>query len=183
MFFEGLLAIIIFSFVPLAIKLTTASPLTICLFRLFVTVITLGLFWRKKIQFKSFLTLDTDNWKLWLIGFVFFFHWLSYAYGVKLGGPSIGVLGLSTYGIQLVLAGAFFLGHQVTRKDIFCLSLSMLGIFLIVPSWNFKNTSTQGLVLSLASATCFAIMPIIHRKTQMFTIETRIFAQFLGAFF
>jgi drug/metabolite transporter (DMT)-like permease len=181
MFFEGLLAIIIFAFVPLAIKFTAATPMTICLFRLLVTVGVLAFFWRKKIQFKSFYFFHTESWKLWLIGIIFFFHWITYAYGVKLGGPSIGVLGLSTYGVQLVIAGIFFLGHRVSRKDVFCLALSMIGILMIIPSWNFKSDSTRGFILSLISATCFALLPIIHRKSQSFSLETRIFAQFFGA--
>lgn len=181
MFFEGLLAIIIFAFVPLAIKFTAATPMTICLFRLSIAVIVLGLIWRKKIQFNSFYYIQNDGWKLWLLGTIFFFHWVTYAYGVKLGGPSVGVLGLSTYGMQLVIAGVIFLGHRVTKKEVFCLVLSMIGILMIIPSWNFKNSSTHGLILSLISATCFALLPIVHQKSQKFSLETRIFAQFFGA--
>jgi drug/metabolite transporter (DMT)-like permease len=182
MFLEGFLAIVIFAFVPLAIKFTMATPMTICLFRLLLTVVVLTYVWRNKIQFKSFYFTHPNSLKLWMIGIIFFFHWVFYAYGVKLGGPSIGVLGLSTYGIQLVIAGAFFLGHRVSKKDVFCLIFSMIGILMIVPSWNFKNDSTKGLILSLASSTCFAFLPIAHKKSQMFNLETRIFAQFFGAF-
>ncbi|MFA6236167.1 MAG: DMT family transporter [Bacteriovorax sp.] len=179
MFFEGLLAIIIFAFVPLAIKFTQASPITICLFRLIIAVAALAFLWRKKIDFKSFLNKGSRN--LWLLGGIFFFHWITYAYGVKLGGASIGVLGLSTYSMQMVIAGTFFLGHRVTKKDIFCLLMSMAGVLMIIPSWDFKNDSTQGLSLALFSATCFAVLPVIHRKSQHFSEETRIFAQFFGA--
>ena len=181
MFFEGLLAIIIFAFVPLAIKFTMASPITICLFRLFFTVVVLAFAWRRKISFSSFYG-KRDSWKLWLIGFIFFFHWISYAYAVKLGGPSIGVLGLSTYGVQLAIAGAYFLNHKLTKKDIYCLMVSMVGIILIIPSWDFKNDSTKGLMLALISATCFALMPIAHQKTKNYSMETKIFAQFFGSF-
>ena len=182
MIFEGLLAIIIFAFVPLAIKFTAATPMTICLFRLAIAVSALAFIWRKKIHFKSFYFTHANSYKLWLIGAVFFFHWVAYAYAVKLGGPSIGVLGLSTYGMQLVIAGVFFLGHRITKKDLFCLALSMIGILMIIPSWDFKNDSTRGAILSIISATCFAFLPIVHRKSEEFNLETRIFAQFFGAF-
>jgi drug/metabolite transporter (DMT)-like permease len=181
MIFEGLLAIIIFAFVPVAIKFTAATPITICLFRLLITVSVLAVFWRKKIDFKSFIRFGNGNYRLWLIGLIFFFHWVTYAYGVKFGGASIGTLGLSTYGMQLVLASILFLGHKITKKDVLCLSLSMFGILMIIPSWNFNNESTKGLILSLLSATCFALLPIMHRKSQNFSLETRIFAQFFGA--
>lgn len=181
MFFERLLAIIIFAFVPLAIKVTEATPITICLFRLLITVIFLVIFWHKKINFKNFHPRVRNSWKLWTIGLIFFFHWITYAYGVKLGGPSIGVLGLSTYGLQLVIASCLFLGQHISKKNFFCLGFSMIGILMIIPSWNFKNESTHGLLLSLISATFFAALPILHQKAQEFSLETRIFAQFFGA--
>lgn len=181
MIFEALMAIVIFAFVPLAIKLTVATPMTICLFRLVIAVAALAFWWRKKIQFKSLMPFEKESWKLWLIGSIFFCHWVSYAYGVKWGGPSIGVLGLSTYGLQLVIASSIFLGHRVSRKEFVCLLISMIGILMIVPSWDFKNDSTAGLLLALLSATCFALLPIVHQKSQSFNLETRIFAQFFGA--
>ncbi|MGZ3787161.1 MAG: DMT family transporter [Bacteriovorax sp.] len=181
MFFYGFISILIFSLVPLAIKYTDATPTTICLFRLVVAVFALAIIWRKKIQFRNFFYFEKRSLKLWFLGLIFFFHWITYSYGVKLGGASIGVLGLSTYGIQLIIAGAFFLGHRITRKDVVCLMGSMVGIVMIIPSWNLKNDVTKGLLLALMSATCFAVLPIMHRKSQEFSEETRIFAQFFGA--
>lgn len=181
MFFHGLLAIIIFAFVPLAIKFTGASAVTICLFRLFVTVFFLSIFWRKKIEFKFLNPFAKESWKLWLIGLIFFVHWVTYVNAVKIGGASIGVLGLSTYGVQLIIGSRIFLNHRITRKEIFYLMISMIGVLLVVPSWDFKNNITFGLILALLSATCFALLPIAHRKSQRFNEETRIFAQFLGA--
>lgn len=181
MFFQGVLSILIFAFVPLAIKYTAATPLTICLFRLAVTVGALAVFWRQKISFHHFFS--RNGLKLWLIGFVFFIHWITYAYGVKIGGPAIGVLGLSTYGIQLILAGALFLDHHITRKDVLCLLSSLLGIAMIMPSWNFQNEASFGLVLALLSATSFAFVPVLHKKMTSFNQETRTFAQFTGALF
>ncbi len=181
MFFQGLLSILIFALVPLAIKFSKATPITICLFRLIVTALVLAFIWRKKIRFESYLPKSPGSFKLWAIGLVFFFHWITYVYAVKIGGASIGVLGLSTYGVQLILASTFFLGHRITRKDVVCLMLSVTGVLMIIPSWNFKNDITKGLILSLMSATCFAILPILHRKGQEFSNETRIFAQFSGA--
>jgi drug/metabolite transporter (DMT)-like permease len=179
MFLNGLISILIFAFVPLAIKYTSATPLTICLFRLLITVFALALLWRKKIHFNIFV--KREGLKLWLLGFVFFIHWMTYAYAVKIGGASIGVLGLSTYGIQLIIAGTIFLDHHISRKDVFCLIFSFLGIVLIIPSWNFHNETTLGLALALISASSFALIPILHSKTKEHSEQTRIFAQFSGA--
>lgn len=181
MFVHGVLAILIFAFVPLAIKYTTASAITICLFRLLVTTIFLAIFWRKKIEFKFFNPFKKGSGNLWLIGIIFFCHWITYVNAVKIGGASIGVLGLSTYGVQLIIASMIFLDHKITSKEMFYLLISMIGVLLVIPSWDFKNNITFGLSLALLSSTFFALLPIVHRKSQRFNEETRIFAQFFGA--
>ena len=179
MIIQASLAIFIFALVPLAIKSTNASAITICFIRLLMTVGILSLIWARKIQFKY---REKSFKKLVVLGIVFFFHWISYAYAVKLGGPSIGVLGLSTYGIQLLVASSLFLGHKISRAELFCLILCAIGVVLIVPSWQLANDSTIGGILALFSATCFAFIPILHKNSQEYNRETRIFFQFFGAF-
>ncbi len=178
MLLQGFFAILIFAFVPLAIKYTSANPVTICLARLLITVFVLSLVWRKKIQFPR---KAKELWGLLLLGGVFFFHWISYAYAVKFGGPAIAVLSLSTYGIQLVLASCLLIGHKINKKDLACLVMCLIGITLIIPSWDFKNQITLGAALGLFSASCFAIIPILHRRLNKHNQETRIFFQFFGA--
>lgn len=125
---------------------------------------------------------DTGFKKLAALGGVFFLHWISYAYAVKLGGPSIGVLGLSTYGLQLVLASSIFLGHRMSTVELLSLILCMIGVVLIVPSWRISDQVTIGILLALFSATCFAMIPILHKSAQEYSQETRIFFQFFGSF-
>jgi drug/metabolite transporter (DMT)-like permease len=179
MIIQASLAILIFAFVPLAIKSTNATAVTICFIRLLMTVGILSILWIKKIQFD----IKHKNFKkLIILGIVFFFHWISYAYAVKMGGPSIGVLGLSTYGIQLLVASSLFLGHKITRSELVCLILCAIGVAFIIPSWKLADDVTVGAVLALFSATCFAVIPILHKNSQEFNKETRIYFQFFGAF-
>ena len=179
MIIQASFAILIFAFVPLAIKSTNASALTICFIRLLMTVGILSIVWSKKLQFNI---KDKNFKKLIFLGIVFFFHWISYAYAVKMGGPSIGVLGLSTYGIQLLVASSLFLGHKITRAEIICLIFCAVGVVLLIPSWKLADDLTIGALLALFSATCFAFIPILHKNSQEYNKETRIFFQFFGAF-
>jgi drug/metabolite transporter (DMT)-like permease len=179
MIIQASFAIFIFALVPLAIKSTNATAVTICFIRLLMTVSILSIIWFKKIQFN----LKEKNFKkLLILGIVFFFHWISYAYAVKLGGPSIGVLGLSTYGIQLLVVSSLFNGHKISRSEIFCTLLCAVGVALIIPSWQLANNVTVGALLALFSATCFAFIPILHKNSQEYNKETRIYFQFFGAF-
>ncbi len=176
MFIEIFWSILIFSLVPITVKFTGANPYTIGFFRLIVASLMLGVFWRKKINFRAFK--EATYWKLLMIGACFFGHWITYTFSIKVSGPSICVLGMATYGVQLIFYGAFFLGYHVTKKNLLCLFLILMGVALVIPSWDFHDNTTLGLALALMSASFYSIIPIMLQKSHEFNQETRIFSQF-----
>lgn len=180
MFIEILTAILIFSLVPIAVKLTHATPFTIGFFRLAIAALMLGFFWNKKINWRAYN--QKTFWKLVVIGVCFFAHWITYTYSIKVAGPSICVLGMATYGVQLIFYGSFFLGYHIHKKNLICLFLILLGIALVIPSWDYHNKTTLGLLLALISASFYSIIPIMLQKSHEFSQETRIFYQFSIAF-
>lgn len=180
MFIEMFWAIGIFSFVPLVIKFCSANPFAMGFFRLSVGTLLVSLYWRKKINWKVYK--EKDAWKLLLIGATFFCHWITYTFSVKLGSPSMTVLGMATYGIQMIFYGAYFLGYHVRPKNIFCLLLILVGVFFVLPSWDLNDKGTIGFTLALISASFYATIPIQLQKAHIFNMETRTFAQFSVAF-
>ncbi len=173
---DAAIALFIFAFVPVVVKFTSANPFTIGLFRLAVAACLIGLVYRKQIDWSAFK--KKTVWKLVVIGFCFFFHWLTYTFSIKLSGPSICVLGMATYGVQLIFYGALFLGYHVRFKNIACLIAILCGVALVIPSWDFHNNTTLGLALALLSASFYSVIPIMLQKSHEFSQETRIFAQF-----
>lgn len=173
---DAFIAIVIFAFVPLTVKFVSANPFTIGLFRLVVASSLIAIVYRKKIEWKSFKA--PTFWKLIVIGLCFFAHWITYTFSIKISGPSICVLGMATYGVQLIFYGALFLGYHVRAKNIVCLIMILLGVLLVIPSWNFHNNTTLGLVLALISASFYSVIPIMLQKSHEFSQETRIVAQF-----
>lgn len=173
---DALIAIIIFSFVPVSVKFTAANPFTIGLFRLIVATLLIGLVYRKKINWLAFKS--RSSWKLLVVGLCFVCHWLTYTFSIKISGPSICVLGMATYGVQLIFYGSFFLGYHVRVWNIICLLLILVGVFLVIPGLDINNNTTLGLVLALTSASFYSAIPIMLQKSHEFSQETRIFAQF-----
>lgn len=182
---DALIAIVIFSFVPLTVKYTAANPFTIGLFRLVVATFLIATVYNKKIDWK--VLKSPTAWKLVVIGLCFFCHWLTYTFSIKISGASICVLGMATYGVQLIFYGALFLGYHVRPKNIVCLIMILLGIVLVIPSWDFHNNTTLGLILALVSASFYSVIPIMLQKSHEFSQETRILSQFgvamIGYFF
>jgi len=176
MLLEIFCSVAIFSLIPVAIKFTNANPMTIGFFRLLTASLLLSLFWNKKIHFNAYK--KKGFWKLLLIGIAFFSHWMTYTFSIKLAGPSICVLGMATYGVQLIFYGSYFLGYKTTKKNIFCLLLILFGALIVVPSWSFQNQTTLGLLLALLSASFYSTIPILLQKSPEFSEATRIFFQF-----
>lgn len=180
MYLETSLSIFIFALVPIAVKYTQANPFEIGFVRLLITFFLLGLLWRKKIQWEVIKSKKFG--KLVLLGTCFFFHWITYTFAIKWAGPSLTVLGLSTYGIQLLIWGSLFLGNKIHTKTLVCLLFILIGVFLVIPNWDFANESTLGLLIALVSATFYSLIPIILQKSKEISTETRIYFQFFIAF-
>lgn len=178
--FQIFISLVIFSLVPILIKFTRANPVTIGFFRLFAASLLVGGFHYKKINFKIFA--NKNFYKLIIIGFCFCIHWLTYTYSVKLAGATLCILGMSTYGVQLTLYGKLFLNEEVKTKTIFCLIGIIIGIFLVLPSFNIKDGGVLGLILAIISAAAYAMIPITLRKSHEFNHETKVFFQFSVAF-
>jgi drug/metabolite transporter (DMT)-like permease len=179
-FLDAILAISIFAFVPVSIRYTHANPYTIGIFRLLIATSCVGLFWKEKISFHTFT--NRNSWRLYLIGIIFFCHWITYFYSIKTGGASSCVLGMSTYGIQLIIYGSIFLGYHLRLKNYISLVFVFMGLFLILPTLSFENDFTKGMMLGLTSASFYSLLPILHQRTnRFFTYQERIFSQFFFA--
>lgn len=179
---EAFLAIFIFSFVPVAIKFTAANPYSIGIFRLALASTFVGIWWYKKIDFKSFF--GARSWRLYLIGIVFFFHWITYFWAIKIGGAQACILGMSTYGVQLIFYGSVFLNYKMRFRNYIALLLVLLGLYFVLPDLKSESNFSIGVLLGLISAAFYSIMPILHQRTNaFFKHEQRIFSQFIFAFF
>ncbi len=176
---EAAAALILMAGVPVFIKFTSANPLTIGLFRLTIATMLISLFF---ISHKNGRPLHkTMILPLLAIGILFAVHWVTYFLSIKKATASIGILGISTYGIHLIFLGWAFRKDKPGIFDLLALVLAILGTFLIVPEFSFSNSTTTGLMLGIVSGFCFALLPILHQKYHFIPDRTRIFGQFFFA--
>lgn len=177
--FEAALTLILMSGVPVFIKFTSATPLTIGLFRLTVATALIVLFLRPAIgldQFKKRTILP-----LMLMGLLFSIHWITYFLSIKKATASIGLLGMSTYGIHLIFLGWIVRKNKPSLFDFVALLLAIIGTYLIIPEFSFSNNITFGIVLGIFSGFCFAALPVLHQQYQFIPERLRIFGQFFFA--
>jgi len=180
---QGLIAITCFASIPMMIRLVSADPMTIGFVRLVIAV-SFGSFILAKPQ--DFMSLKYKDW-LWLaiIGVSFGVHWLAYFYSIKLSSAAVAVVGVSSYGMQVILISIIFHSRPFYTTDALAIGLVLIGTLMALPEFSLENEMTQGFLLGIFSAFFYAILPSFHQKNEHMTSGVRSLGQFgfAGLFF
>lgn len=176
---EAAITLVLMATIPVFIKFTAANTISIGLFRLGLATLLILVFFRphrylKECRRSMILPLIS-------IGVLFALHWLTYFWSIKLATSSIGILGLSTYGIHLIFLGWAIRKQKPGPFDFIALTIALFGTYFIVPEFSLSNHTTFGLLLGIFSGFCFALLPILHQQYQYIHERIRIFSQFFFA--
>lgn len=164
----------IFALVPIAIKSTSANVASIAIIRLAITVTVLSFF------SKGFWSGLRQNPKPFLlIGGIFAAHWYTYFSAVKIGSASMGLLGLSSYGLFVNLYALWFLKEKATIFSLMAVLFSIVGVTVLSLDSSFKDV--EALFLAVFSGAIYGLLPIVHRKYSHLSTRVRTQFQFLGA--
>lgn len=160
--------------VPIFIKFTSSNIWTIGIFRLTITCSFFFLIARK-----GFLE---SLKKVWILGPLFFIHWITYFIAVKVSDPSTAVIGLSSYGFILLIYSRIFFKKPIRFEYYFGVILALSGTYIAVGEFSFENEQFLGLLWGVASAIAYGLLPIIHQKNPGVPTKHKAFSQFFGAF-
>lgn len=175
-FTEAAIALVLFGCIPVVVKFVSANPYTIGVFRLAVATAGLYLLVGKRSRLSELSASDIR--RLAVIGAIFFAHWLTYFLAIKLSSASVGAIGLSTYGVDLLLLGAITGRSRLNAIDIVAVLMAMAGAVATVPELTLKNDAAIGMLLACVSAFFYALLPILHQRYAHMPSETRALGQF-----
>jgi drug/metabolite transporter (DMT)-like permease len=173
---EALIALLFFGCIPVVVKMIAANPYTIGIFRLAFVTIVLGAFMAIRgelVRIKS-----GDLTPLAVIGFLFFGHWLTLFHAVKVSSAAIGAIGLSTYGVDLLILSILFAGERPRWTVIAAVLLSATGAVLVVPTFDLRNDTAVGMLLACVSALMYAALPLLHQRWSHIPTSVRTLGQF-----
>lgn len=172
-------ALVLFGAIPVVVRYVTADPFTIGTFRLAVATVGVAVILAVRGQLRP--APPRDLLRMAVIGGLFFAHWLSFFFAIKISSASIGAIGLSTYGIQLLLLGALFRHHRLHGVDLVAVALAVAGAVIVVPEATLANDVTAGMLLAVASAFFYATLPLLHQRWAHIPSSTRALGQFAVA--
>ena len=160
--------------VPIFIKFSNSNIWTIGIFRLTLTCAFFFVLARK-----GFLI---SLKKVWILGPLFFIHWLTYFLAVKVSDPSTAVIGLSTYGFILLLYSRLFFKRPIGPQYVFGVVIAMAGTYIAIGEFETENDQFIGFIWGVVSAVAYGLLPIVHQKNPSVSTRHKAFAQFFGAF-
>ncbi|MBU4611220.1 DMT family transporter [Achromobacter sp. GG226] len=90
-------------------------------------------------------------------------HWVTFFQAVKLGGVAVATLGFASVPAFTVMLERVIYGDRIQRTELGLLALVTLGLILVAPTFDLRDTATVGLAWGVLSGFSFALLAIVNR--------------------
>ncbi len=91
-------------------------------------------------------------------------HWLTYFYALILSNVAIGMISLFTYPILTAFLEPIILKTKFQKVHLVLIFLVMLGIYFLIPDFNFENNHSKAIGLGILSALFYSLRNIITKS-------------------
>jgi drug/metabolite transporter (DMT)-like permease len=171
-------AVFLAGFTAILGKLITMNEGVLVLYRMLLTIITLVvlLYFRKQLVKIP----QKDIVKIFSVGAIIAFHWLTFYGSIKYSNVSISLTCLSAIGFFTAFFEPLIMKRRVDIVEV-CLGLiAIIGIYLI---FDFHPQYKVGIAFGMISALMASMFPVYNKKLlEEFTPETVTFYEMCGGF-
>lgn len=157
------IAVLFFGLAGLFGKLISLPSTIIVLGRVFFATIFLSLvllYLKQGIKLKQ----KQDYFFMSLMGVILAVHWVTFFQAIQVSTVAIGLLTFSTFPVFATFLEPFFFRERVELKDIFVAFVAVIGVALVIPGFEIRNSMTQGALWGIASGFTFALLSVMNRK-------------------
>ena len=99
-----------------------------------------------------------------LLGIILAVHWTTFFYAVQVSSVAIGLLSFSTFPVFTTFLEPIAFKERLKPINIAIALVTLLGVGLIIPSFDVGNNVTQGVIWGVVSGFTFAVLAILNRK-------------------
>ncbi|MCT4614310.1 MAG: DMT family transporter [Marinifilaceae bacterium] len=175
-------AVLLFGIAGLFGKLIPISSTQIVLGRLFFANIALLIFLlikRADFSFKS----NKDIISLFFSGAILAIHWFCFFKSIQLSSVAIGLICFSSFPLFTCILEPLIFKEKIIVRNIFLASISLVGIYFIIPEFSSQNNIFNAVVLGILSGLSFSLLAINNKlQTKKYKTEFICFYQNLFAF-
>lgn len=172
------IAVFLAGFTAILGKLITLNEGVLVLYRMLLTVITLTviLYFRKQLV----KVLLKDALKIFAVGTIIAFHWLTFYGSVKYSNVSISLTCLSAIGFFTAFFEPLILKRRIDILEVLLGLFAIIGIYLI---FDFHPQYKVGIAFGMISALLASMFPVYNKRLlEEFTPETVTFYEMSGGF-
>lgn len=112
----------------------------------------------------SFRILKGDRFLVFLGGLLLALHWITYFYALQWSNVAIGMLSLFTYPVITSFLEPIVLKTKFQKIHLLLGALLLLGIYFLVPDFDFKNSHSMALAIGIFSALCYALRNLLMKS-------------------
>lgn len=110
-----------------------------------------------KLPLKSILLLA-------VLGVLLAFHWWSFFKAIQLSNVALGLLSFASFPVFTALLEAVFFKTPLSLKTILLVLVSSLGVYIILPEWDWQSVYAKGVFWGVMSGLSFAILTLFNQK-------------------
>lgn len=98
------------------------------------------------------------------LGVVLALHWFSFFESIQTSTVAVGLITFSTFPFFVTILEPIVFKESLHYKNLFLALLTIIGVVLIVPSFDLGNHITQGVLWGLLSGFTYAILSLGNRR-------------------
>ena len=91
-------------------------------------------------------------------------HWVTYFYALQWSSVAIGMLSLFTYPVLTAFLEPLLLKTKLQKIHLLLGAMVLMGIYLLSPDLNFKNSNTLAIGIGIFSALCYALRNLVLKS-------------------
>lgn len=91
-------------------------------------------------------------------------HWVTYFYALQWSSVAIGMLSLFTYPVLTAFLEPLLLKTKLQKIHLLLGTMVLMGIYLLSPDFNFKNSNTLAIGIGIFSALCYALRNLVLKS-------------------
>ncbi len=100
------------------------------------------------------------------LGALLAFHWWTFFLAIQLSNVSIGLLSFASFPVFTALLEPLYFKTKIQLKTILLVLLSSLGLYIMLPEWNWQSDFMKGVFWGVMSGLSFAILTLFNQKIQ-----------------
>lgn len=159
------LSVFLFGFAGLFGKWITLDAISIVWGRVLFASIAFGVFFiiKKTPVFK--LPIKTILF-LAFLGALLAFHWWTFFLAIQMSNVTLGLLSFASFPVFTALLEPVFFKPPLHLKTILLVILSSIGLYIILPEWNWQSEYVKGVFWGIMSGLSFAVLTLFNQKLQ-----------------